>query len=101
MNRAQGLLVRRRDLLALAAGVIALRPPVATAQQKTMPVIGVLGFAMPRGFSPSIVSFLHGLQDAGYREAQNVAIDPEIAPRSRLIPPSFAGECDRAIRADR
>ena len=70
--------MRRRKLLALLAGVAALRPPAAAAQQKTMPVIGVLG-----GFAPSasaqialeLAAFRKGLAETGYVEGRNVTID--------------------------
>lgn len=71
--------MRRRKLLALLAGVAALRPlAAARAQQKPMPVIGFLG-----GFSPSVnaeielelAAFRKGLGETGYVEGQNVVIE--------------------------
>jgi putative tryptophan/tyrosine transport system substrate-binding protein len=66
--------MRRRDLLALAAGVTAW-PFAGAAQQKPMPVIGFLGLATPGGFSPLIASFNEGLREAGYVEGRNVAVE--------------------------
>ena len=69
--------MRRRDLLAFA-GAAAASPIAARAQQKTMPVIGVLG-----GFAPSasaqialeLAAFRKGLAETGYVEGRNVTID--------------------------
>jgi ABC-type uncharacterized transport system substrate-binding protein len=66
--------VRRREFIASIAGAAAL-PLAARAQQKAMPVIGVLS-AGPRGpFSPLMAAFLQGLGEAGYVEGQNVTIE--------------------------
>jgi putative tryptophan/tyrosine transport system substrate-binding protein len=79
--------MRRRKLLALLASVAALRPLAAAAQQKAMPVIGILG-----GFSPSasaqieseLAAFRKGLGETGYVEGRNVTIEYTRAAEGHL-----------------
>ena len=40
-----------------------------------MPVIGVLGSPSARIYAAHVAAFRQGLQDAGYREGQNAAIE--------------------------
>src|ERR1051326_7444073 len=69
--------MQRREALAILAGaVVALRVP-ARAQQKAMPVIGVLGLATPNtGVLPANLSALReGLRETGYTEGLNLRIE--------------------------
>ena len=45
------------------------------AQQKAMPVIGFLGSPLPGSATALVSAFLHGLEEMGYIEGQNVAIE--------------------------
>src|SRR5262250_1125242 len=66
---------RRRFLLTSVTGVLAA-PLVALAQQKAMPVIGVLNTGSPGpSIEPFMAAFRQGLREAGYVEGQNVAIE--------------------------
>jgi putative ABC transport system substrate-binding protein len=50
-------------------------PLLAGAQQKAMPMIGFLGSTSPGPFAPFVAAFYQGLNETGYDEGQNVAIE--------------------------
>jgi putative ABC transport system substrate-binding protein len=66
--------MRRRELmLVVGGGLTAAR--VLRAQQKAMPVIGFLSRASPGFYAPFVAAFRRGLDDTGYVEGQNVALE--------------------------
>jgi putative tryptophan/tyrosine transport system substrate-binding protein len=65
--------VRRREFITLLGGAAAW-PLAARAQQPAMPVIGLLG-TTAREADARLVPFRQTLQQAGYVEKQNVAIE--------------------------
>src|SRR5256885_14218586 len=68
--------MRRRDFMTILAGAAAY--PLATgAQQKAMPVIGILAAASPdnAGAQRMLAAFREGLGETGYVEGQNIAIE--------------------------
>jgi putative tryptophan/tyrosine transport system substrate-binding protein len=65
--------MNRRELLLLGGAMITAR--ALHAQQKAMPVIGFLGRASPGFYAPFVAAFRRGLDDTGYVEGQNVAIE--------------------------
>ena len=67
--------MRRRDLLKVAAGAVALRPLAAGAQQTRLPVIGFLNSAAPEPSASKVAAFRRGLGEIGYVEGKNVAIE--------------------------
>ena len=67
--------MRRRKFVALFGSVVAAWPFAARAQQKAMPVIGVLNTGSLNPSSPFMDAFRQGLSEAGYVEGQNLAIE--------------------------
>ena len=63
----------RRELLLLCTAMTA--PRALRAQQKAMSVIGYLSSTSPGSNAPWVEAFRQGLQENGYVEGQNVAIE--------------------------
>src|SRR5262249_52827249 len=67
---------RRKFLATLLGGAAAAWPLAARAQQATLPVVGYLFSGSPLGGSADTTTgFRKGLNDAGYVEGQNVAVE--------------------------
>jgi putative ABC transport system substrate-binding protein len=66
--------MNRRELLLLLAGAMTAAPGLR-AQQRAMPVVGLLGVGSPGPFAPFATAFRQGLSETGYIEGQNVAIE--------------------------
>jgi putative ABC transport system substrate-binding protein len=66
--------MRRREFLGALAAAPAAWPLVARAQQP-MPVIGFLSAVSPGPFAQRIAAFRQGLNEAGYVEGRNLAIE--------------------------
>jgi len=64
----------RREFITLLGGV-AVGWPVAVRAKPAMPVIGFLGFGSLENFGPFLTAFRKGLNEAGFVEGQNVAIE--------------------------
>jgi putative ABC transport system substrate-binding protein len=63
--------MRRRELMLLLGGAMTVAPALR-AQQKAIPVIGILDVGDP---APLLKAFGEGLRDKGYVEGQNIRLE--------------------------
>jgi putative tryptophan/tyrosine transport system substrate-binding protein len=67
--------MRRREFFVFLASAATAWPLAGQAQRPAMPVIGFLNSASPESFAPQLAGFRQGLNEVGYTEGQNVAIE--------------------------
>jgi hypothetical protein len=66
---------RRREFIAMFAGAAGTWPRDTLAQQSAIPVIGFLSSASPKPYAGRVAAFRKGLNEAGYIEGRDVAIE--------------------------
>jgi putative ABC transport system substrate-binding protein len=86
--------MRRRDFMILLAGAIGGGQSAVRAQQKGMPVIGILGATSPEIplVAANLAGFRQGLGETGYVEGQNVTIEYRWANGEYDRLPALAGD---------
>jgi putative tryptophan/tyrosine transport system substrate-binding protein len=87
--------MRRRDFIA-GLGSAAVLPLVAGAQQRTIPVVGVLGSSVADRSAFVMAAFMQALKEAGFNEGQNLVVEQRWANNQLDRLPEMAADLVRA-----
>jgi putative ABC transport system substrate-binding protein len=87
--------MRRREFIAILGSTAATWPLAARAQQAALPVIGFLNSASPAPYARMVTAFRQGLNETGYVEGRNAAIEFRWAEGHYDRMPAMAAELIR------
>src|SRR6516164_2998014 len=87
--------IRRREFVVTLGGAVAAWPFAARGQQAAMPVFGFVRNTSPDGAAPLLAALRRGLNEAGYVEHQNVAIQYRAAENHYDRLPALAADLVR------
>ena len=82
--------MRRREVIALLGSAAAAWPFASRAQQPPKPLIGFLNSASPSAYAPMVAAFQDGLNQMGFVDGRNVAIEYHWAEGDYDLLPWFA-----------
>ena len=89
-------MIGRREFIAGIGSVTAAWPLVAQAQQPAAtPLIGMLYVLDSAGYAPSLAAFRKGLNEMGYVEGRNIAIEVRSAQNDYSLLPDLAADLVR------
>ena len=85
-----GEAMRRREFIALSGSAAAAWPFAARAQPPAKPLIGFLNSASPSSYAPMVAAFQAGLNQTGFVDGRDVAIEYHWAEGDYDLLPWFA-----------
>ena len=89
--------MRRREFITLLGSAAATWPMAARAQQATMPVVGHLHAGGARPIDAYAAGFRRGLNESGFFEGRNIAIDLRGSDQLNLMPVLAAALVNRPV----
>ena len=72
-------MIARREFITLLGGTAVAWPLAVQAQQPTMPVVGFFTAGSAAAWAPLVAAFRQGLQETGFVEGRNIAIEYRFA----------------------